>query len=72
MTKRIIPISAYIPASEAADLLSKKLGRRIDPDYIRKIKGVQFVRINSTSKLYSKDDILATNIRKRERKNERS
>ena len=65
MVKKIIPLTSYIPASEAADLLSKKLGRRIRPDYIRKLKNVRTHTVNATSKLYNRDDILAANIRER-------
>jgi hypothetical protein len=66
MTRKIEPLTSYISASEAADLLSKKLGRRIRPDYIRKLKGVRTHKVNATSKLYHRDDILAANVKKKE------
>lgn len=35
MTKKITRLEDFIPASDAADLLSQKLDRPIDPKYIR-------------------------------------
>jgi hypothetical protein len=68
MTKRIIPLDDFISASEAARILSEKLGRRIRPDYIHQLKGVRSVKKNDRCKLYHKEDIEAVTIRKRERR----
>ena len=65
MTKKIVRLEDYITASHAAHLLSLKLGRRIDPDYVRKLKGVRFHSLNRTSKLYLKSDIEAAFVRQK-------
>jgi hypothetical protein len=65
MTKKIKNLEDYIPSGDAADILSQKLGRRIDPDYIKKLKNVRSVKINSRCRLYHKADILAANVKKR-------
>jgi len=65
MTKKIIRLEDYITAAHAAHILSLNLGRRIDPDYVRKIKGVQFYTLNRTSKLYLRSDIEAAFIRQK-------
>jgi hypothetical protein len=54
MTKKIIPLTDYISASDAAQLLSAKLGRRVRPGYIHKIR---------------REDIEAATIRQRETHN---
>jgi hypothetical protein len=65
MPKKIIPLTSYVPASVAASILSKKLGRQIRPDYIRKLKNVRTHTVNATSKLYCEEDIQNVTIRKR-------
>jgi hypothetical protein len=65
MTRKIDRLQDYVPAREAATILSQKLGRRVDPDYIRKLKDVRFHTINAKTRLYYKPDILAANIRQR-------
>jgi len=65
MTRKIERLEDYISAKDAADILSKKLGRKIDPDYIRRVKNIRFVKVNATTKLYHKGDIQASSIRKR-------
>jgi hypothetical protein len=66
MTKKIIPLTDCISASDAAQLLSAKLGRRVRPGYIHKIRNVRFIPINRTTKLYHRADIEAATIRQRE------
>jgi hypothetical protein len=68
MTKKIIPLDSYISASQAATLLSQKLGRPVRPSYIRRLKNVRTHEVNATTKLYNQEDILAASIRKRESK----
>jgi hypothetical protein len=70
MTKRIEPLANYISASDAAAILSKKYGRPIRPDYIRKLKNVRTHHVNATSKLYHKQDIEAATVKKRQPKQE--
>lgn len=70
MTRKIERLEDYISAKDAAVLLSRKLGRNVDPDYIRRLKNVRTHRVNATTKLYARDDIMASNIRKRERAKE--
>jgi len=69
MTRKIERLDEYISAKDAADILSKKLGRFVDPDYIRRVKNVRSVKVNATAKLYNKQDIKAATIRKRKRAN---
>jgi hypothetical protein len=66
MTRKIVALSDYIPASQAAHILSEKLGRPIRPDYVRKLKNVRFVRMNDRCKLYHRGDIEACIIRKKQ------
>jgi len=70
MTRKIEPLASYISAGDAAAILSKKLGRPIDPDYVKKLKNVRFVKINSRCKLYHKEDVQNASIRKRENKHD--
>ena len=72
MPRKIDRLEDYISAKDAADILSKKLGRKIDPDYIRRVKNVRFRKVNATTKLYHQQDIEACIIRKKARKHERS
>jgi hypothetical protein len=69
MTKKIIPFNAYIGASEASDLLSKKLGRPVSSEYIRKLakRKKQPVRTKTVSNrlLYNRDDILASTVKQK-------
>ncbi len=65
MPKKIQALADYIGASEAADILSRKLGRPIDPHYIHKIRGIRSEIVNATSKLYNRYDIESVNIRQR-------
>lgn len=69
MTKRIIPLDDFISASEAAHILSEKLGRPVRPDYIHQIKNIRFVKKNDRCKLYNRDDIEACVIRQKGREN---
>ena len=62
------PANPYMSASEAAAYLSEKLGRHIDPDYIRKLPDVRNVKVNATTKLYLRADIEQVYIRERKRK----
>lgn len=63
MTKKLNRLEDYISAGDAARLLSRKLGHRIDPDYIRKLKNVRSHTINSRAKLYNREDVLACTVR---------
>jgi len=71
MTKKIVRLEDYITAAHAAHLLSLKLDRPIKPDYVRKLKGVRFYSLNSTSKLYLKTDIEAAFVRQKQITQER-
>jgi len=66
MTKKLIPLTDYITAQDAAALLSTKLGRPIRPGYIHKLKNVRFQRINRTSKLYHRADIESCTIKQKQ------
>jgi hypothetical protein len=57
-------MEGYIKASEAAALLSEKFGRRIAPDYIRKIRNIRKIEVDLHLFLYHKGDILEAHIRK--------
>ncbi len=70
MTRKLNRLEDYISAKDSADILSKKLGRKIDPDYIRRLKNVRSVKVNATMKMYHKGDIQASSIRKRKQTNE--
>ena len=63
MTRKLNRLEDYISSREAADLLSKKFNRRIDPDYIRKLKNVRSHTANDRCKLYHRDDILASEVK---------
>ena len=66
MSKRLNRLEDYISSKEAAILLSQKFNRSIDPDYIRKIKGVRSHRANDRCVLYNRDDILAANVKQKQ------
>jgi 16S rRNA U1498 N3-methylase RsmE len=68
MVRKIVPLSDFISASDAAALLSKKFGRRIRPDYIHQLKNVRSVKVNERCRLYNKHDIEACEIKKKEQK----
>lgn len=65
MSKKIIALTDFVTAHDAAKILSLKHGRPIMPDYIHKIRHVRFVKLNQTTKLYHKDDILACNVKQK-------
>jgi hypothetical protein len=65
MTRKINRLEDYVPASEAASLISEKLGRRIYPDYIRKLSNVRFHTINAKTRLYYKPDLEQVTIRQK-------
>ena len=69
MTKKIIPFDLYVGASEAADLLSKKLGRPVSSEYIRKLakrkKNPVKTKVTSNRLAYSKDDLEKVTIKKK-------
>jgi hypothetical protein len=64
MTKKILALTDYITAREAAHMLTLKQGRPISPDYIRKLRHVHTYRLNSHSKLYCRADIEQITIRR--------
>jgi hypothetical protein len=61
MTKKIIPLNSYIGASEAANLLSLKMGRWINPEYLTKLakSKKQPIRTQQVSNrlLYNREDL---------------
>lgn len=65
MTRKIQALKDYIPAGEAAQILSQKLGRTVAPDYIHKLKNVRLFQVNRTTRLYHRGDIATATIRKR-------
>lgn len=52
----------YIPAQEAAHMLSLKTGRTIDPCRINKLRNIRHIKINKTTHWYHKGDIEAYKI----------
>lgn len=65
MTKKVIPLTDYISAHDAAQILTLKLGRRVSPGYIQRIKNVRSIKVNKTTRLYNRVDIQASTIRER-------
>lgn len=65
LSKKIIALTDFVTAQDAAQILTLKHGRPILPDYIHKIRQVRFVKLNRTTKLYHKDDILACHIKQK-------
>ena len=70
MTKKIIPLDAYIPARTAAQLLSLKHGRPIQPKYVRKLASrkknpVRAQRVGDRL-LYNREDIEATVVKQKQ------
>jgi hypothetical protein len=69
MTKKIIPLDSYISASDAAELLSTKLGRPVSSEYIRKLarrkKNPVRTEQRSNRLLYHRDDILASTVKQK-------
>jgi hypothetical protein len=55
----------YITAYDASVLLSLKMGRKVQPGYIHKLRDVRYVSINHTMKLYHKGDVEQATIRQR-------
>lgn len=74
MTKKITRLDDYIGASDAAHLLSQKLGRPILPKYMRTLarRKKQPVRAQQMGNrlLYHKGDILACNVKQKVVKSE--
>ena len=71
MAKKIIPLTDYIPAREAAHILTLKHGRRIDPHAIRQLakrkkQPVHYQRVGDRL-LYLRSDIEQVTIRQRTR-----
>jgi hypothetical protein len=69
MAKKITALSDYISASDASLILSRKSGRPIDPNYIRKLakSKKQPVRTQQMSNrlLYNREDIEKATIRQK-------
>jgi hypothetical protein len=65
MTKKLSRLDDFISSAEAARILSLKFGRRIDSDYIRKLKNVRSHRAGDHCVLYHRDDILRCVIRQK-------
>jgi hypothetical protein len=65
MTRKITRLEDYISSVEAAEILSEKLGRPVDPDYIRRLKNVRSHKANGKCYLYHRSDIEAVTIRRR-------
>lgn len=69
MPKKIIALADYISATDAASVLSQKLGRPIASKYIRKLANRKKHPVRTQPMgnrlLYSREDIEATTIRER-------
>jgi hypothetical protein len=70
MPKKIVALTDYIAAGDAALLLTAKMGRPISPKYIRKLanrKKLPSVRVEQMGNrlLYHRGDIEASTIRER-------
>jgi hypothetical protein len=69
MTKKVDRFENWISASDAAQLLSEKSGRRVDPEYITKMakskKQPIKTRQMSNRLLYNREDILASKVKQR-------
>jgi hypothetical protein len=72
MTKKITRLEDYISASDAASLLSAKLGRSIDPEYMTKLakskKQPIHTRWMGNRLLYLKSDIESVTIKAKQRR----
>ncbi len=72
MAKKIQALDSWVSAHDAANLLSQKFNRPIDPKYIRTLSKRRFqpVRTQQMSNrlLYSKDDLEQVTIRQRAQK----
>ena len=70
MVKKIEPVDNWIPASDAASLLSEKMGFPVESRYIRQLAKRKKKPIRTRSlgyhKLYSRDDILACVVRSKQ------
>ena len=71
MPAKIQALADYISAHDAAQLLSLKHSRPIDPKYIRRLskrtKNPVRTEWRSNRLLYNRDDILASDVRQKER-----
>jgi hypothetical protein len=70
VTRKIIPLSSYLSAKDAAAMLSKKLGRNISPEYLTKVATSKKQPIRTQSlggyhKLYCKEDLERVTIKKK-------
>jgi len=65
MTRKLNRLEDYISSREAASILSRKFNRRINPDYIRKLKNVRSRKANERCYLYNRDDLEQVVIRKK-------
>jgi 20S proteasome alpha/beta subunit len=69
MTKKVDRFENWISASDAAQLLSEKSGRRVDPEYITKMakskKQPIKTRPMGNRLLYNREDILASKVKQR-------
>jgi len=65
MTRKLNRLEDYISSREAASILSRKFNRRINPDYIRKLKNVRSHKANDRCNLYNRDDLEQVVIRKK-------
>lgn len=63
--KNSIDLKDYIPAKEAADILTRSHGRKIDPSRINKLKNVRRHKINASTFVYHRDDVETCRIRQR-------
>jgi hypothetical protein len=69
MVKKIEPLSNWIPANDAASLLSEKLGFPIGSRYIRQLAKSKKQKVRTRSlgyhQLYCKEDLEQVTIKKR-------
>jgi hypothetical protein len=70
MPKKIVALSEYVTASEAADILSIKHKRPIDPKYVRTLSlrknNPVRTQVIGNRLLYNREDLQSIVIRRRE------
>ncbi len=76
MTKKISNAEDWLSAHDAAMLLSKKLGRRVSPKYIRTLAKSKRQPVRTRSlryhQLYNRDDVLASKVRQQAKRRDSS
>lgn len=70
-----VDLGDWYTAEQAADVLSKKSGTEVKPDYVRQLaflKKIQKVKIGARANLYKKEDIDRYTVEPRGRKSARA